>query len=74
MKRIAILTILAFMAMGCGGCSLQINSIVSVPHHLKLTWTGVTLSWPVILAVVVGLWLYTTVKRWIRDAGQKGGE
>ena len=72
MKRIWILAFLAFLAMGCGGCSLEINSLVSVPQHFGVTMTGVTLSWPVLLGLTGGLWLWTSIKRWIRNAAKDG--
>ena len=62
MRRLLLLTPL-FMT----GCTSEWSWPVRMPDHLRLTMTGVTLSWPVILAAfavtVLVLWVKTKIRK-----------
>ncbi len=69
------LGVCVLMLLALPGCTAEFKWPANLPKHLDFTWTGVTVSWPVILGIVLFLWCYSWIKRKIRDAGKrKDGE
>jgi len=65
------LTLCATLLLILPGCTAEFNWPANLPQHLSFTWTGVTISWPVILGIVLAIWLIREVKRLIRNASKK---
>ena len=50
---------------------LEFTWPITAPEHLSLTWTSITLSWPIVVCGIVVCWIVSWFKRKIQEARQK---